>query len=80
MFDHIYNFQPQISLQEDTLNFIWVKDFKPTSNNNSASMFIVSVIVVKALDNNQWPLDWFITHVNTTWFEQEMIALVRTHI
>jgi hypothetical protein len=57
MFNHLYNFQSHIYLQEDTLNFIWVKDFKPTNNNNLTSMFIVSVIVVKASDNNQWPLD-----------------------
>jgi hypothetical protein len=31
-------------------------------------------VVTKAFDSNQWPLDWFITHVITTKFKQLMTA------
>jgi hypothetical protein len=40
------------------------------TSNNSTSMFIVKVIaIVKVFDNNQWPLDWFSTHVETIGFK-----------
>jgi hypothetical protein len=39
-------------------------------SNNSTSMFIIKVIViVKVFDNNQWPLDWISTHVETIGFK-----------
>jgi len=45
------------------------------SSSNWASISIVKVMVsVKASDNNQWPLLWFITQVDTTWFKVEVIA------
>jgi hypothetical protein len=48
--------------------------------NSLASMFIVSVIlIVKAFDNKQWHLDWFITHANIIGFKVNVIALEIAH-
>jgi hypothetical protein len=52
----------------------------PKSGNNDVSMFTVSaIVVVKAFDNIQWPFDLFMTHDDTTWFKQDVIALATTH-
>jgi hypothetical protein len=44
-------------------------------------MFIVHVIiVVKASNNNQWPLDWFNAHVETTRLKANVFASTIAHI
>jgi hypothetical protein len=49
-------------------------------SNNSTSMFIVKVItIVKVFDDNQWPLDWFSTHVETIGFKVNVTTSTTTH-
>ncbi len=49
-------------------------------SNNWASISMVRVMdIVKAFDNNQWPLLWFIAQTNTTRFKVKVIASVITH-
>ncbi len=48
--------------------------------NNLVSIFTIKVThVVKVLNSNQWPLDWFNTHVKTTWFKANVITSTTTH-
>jgi hypothetical protein len=43
-------------------------------------MLIVNVIIiVKAFDNSQWLLDWFMTHADTIEFKQDVIAFTIAH-
>lgn len=49
--------------------------------NNSTSMFIVHVIIVlKVSNNNQQPLDWFNTHVETTRLKAHVFMSTIVHI
>jgi hypothetical protein len=58
-FDNFYNLQLHIFMQKEDFNLKRVKDPTPTKSYNSlTSMFIGSVIdIMKAFDNNQWPLN-----------------------
>lgn len=59
MIDNFYNFQLHIFMQKEDFSLKMVKDPTPTkSYNGLTSMFIESVTdVIKAFDNNQWPLN-----------------------
>jgi hypothetical protein len=68
---HIFFYKARISLSND------LEILNPLeSNNNVASMLIISaIVVIKASHNSQWPFDWFMTHANTTKFKQNVIVL-----
>jgi conjugal transfer/entry exclusion protein len=59
MLENFYNLQLHIFMQKEDFSLNRVKDPIPTkSYNGLTSMFIGSVIdVIKAFDNNQWPLN-----------------------
>jgi hypothetical protein len=68
-------------VQKEDVSLNKVQDFKPNREvQNVISMFVIKVIIiVKASNNNQWPIDKFITQVNTTRFKVDMITSTIAH-
>jgi hypothetical protein len=68
-------------VQKEELNLNRVRYFKLVERCNSVTpMFVIMIIiVVKASNNNQWPIDKFITQVNTTRFKVDVITSIIAH-
>ncbi len=80
-FNYLYHLQLHIHVQKEELNLNRVRYFKLVERCNSVTpMFVIMIIiVVKASNNNQWPIDKFITQVNTTRFKVDVITSIIAH-
>jgi hypothetical protein len=47
---------------------------------SNCSLIVKVIVVVKTLDNNQWPWNWFITQFVTIGFKHDVITFTIVHI